>query len=439
MRNRKGADVRLVLLLTAAQLAYVLLTQRWVVAKATRGLGWDGMQYYLMASGGIGTVGYPYGERIAIPFLARHFLFDDVRINFELINLLCGVGFSLLFYLAVTQLIPDVSRLAVVTVWALAVGTHLSPVPQAAWYPCQTDVASNFLAMACIYAALKRNRAVALCFFIFLSGTLVRENFPMFAVILLIGLDLRRVRGPFEKIARDVLRANRNVITNVAASVAGSAVGYTILIAVAPYNPLVVKRGHLVRFLRHNGCKKTTAAAVMVYGVAVLFFLLWRTQRSAPRSTSARGDQCWLLLPPLVVLVLLGTAAGLDTERYFFWSLPLVALLVAPGVDGLLKHRRYSIWAVGFVFMLVWQRSLLPIEASGMGGCGLGSYLTGRGTFVGHWAQQCSEADARVILIAYAAAAALAVVAGVIGERRARAYGNEFRLLGNEGQDSIQQ
>jgi hypothetical protein len=167
------ADLVLSLLLTLAHLVYVLLVQGQVTVY--NGIGWDGGPYLLMATRGFDTVGWPWGERIAVPFLARHSPFADVILNFEIDNLVFGIGFSLFAYLAVARVSPYLSRLSKITAWCMLSATQLSPIAQSAWYPIQTDAASNCLMMVLIYAVLSRVRSVLFYFVLFFCGTLVRE------------------------------------------------------------------------------------------------------------------------------------------------------------------------------------------------------------------------------------------------------------------------
>jgi hypothetical protein len=70
----------------------------------------------------------------------------------------------------------------------------------------------------------------------------------------------------------------------------------------------------------------------------------------------------------------------------------MVPLLVLQAMDLMLAlykdNRRAALWFC-IVYALFMQRALLPIESSGMAGCGPLDILFGNSTFVGHFAQEC--------------------------------------------------
>jgi hypothetical protein len=119
----------------------------------------------------------------------------------------------------------------------------------------------------------------------------------------------------------------------------------------------------------------------------------------------------------LLALFVVCLGGGTNRERYYFWALPLAAVYVTPYVEALIQRRRYGAWAFAFVFMLVFQRALVPIEASGMGGCDLWSYVSSKATFIGHWTQVCAPADAIRLSLTYVGICVAAFVIVRVGGR----------------------
>jgi hypothetical protein len=409
------SDLALAVFLTAAHLAFVLATQPTITAGF--GFGWDGFYYYLMAEG-TAPPGHHYAERIAVPFLARHFWFSDLRLNFLIVNLIFGVVASVLWYLAVARIVPHASLLTKITAWLLVCATGLSPIPMAAWYPIQTDTGANAFLFALFYALLAGARSPLVYLLIFMGGTLVRENFAAFAVFFSMAVALEPPAKPYHEWLTRSLRSNRAAILMLAGAIAGSALAFVILMYATPYNPLGLKTQLFLKWVGRHSLVSVITGLIAVLGAAWMFYVVYRAApaHAEPVAHPLR-DRRWLLAVGLLALFIVCLGGGTNRERYYFWALPLAAVYVTPYVEALIRRRRYGAWAFAFVFMLVFQRSLVPIEPSGMGGCDLWSYVSGNATFIGHWTQECPPADAIRLSLTYVAVCVAAFLLVRLGER----------------------
>ena len=195
--------------LTLIALANVLLRQDRI--SVAGGAGWDGQDYVTMAETGDARLGGRFhGLRIGLPFLARHFVFSDLLSNFEVINLICGVVFSIAAFKLVASVVERPSLLSIVTGWALLTANHLSPLTLAVWQPVQIDSASNTLSLLLIILVLTQRLTVPIAFAVALGG----RSCGNFAVFLAAMLAIR----PFGR-----------MLGMVAAGLVGSAVGFAMV------------------------------------------------------------------------------------------------------------------------------------------------------------------------------------------------------------------
>jgi hypothetical protein len=272
--------------LTAAYTVNVMLRQGCV------GEGWDGRDYMAVARGTLGDplsseYAYAHSLRIGVPYLARYFPFADLLFNFEVINVLCGIVFSVFAYLAVAAVLERQSLLTTLTAWVLLTANHLA-LPFSVWYPAQTDSANDALVMLLIFIVAARRiaapAAFALaCFLIFMAGALVRESFPAFLAFLL-APTLRRT------------------LVGMGAGALGSAAGFAVIFYVTGLDPLA-RTGQLRVVLEWQHLVPVLAALVMVYGSAALFAMLTRAEGLPPVPIRAPRERGYLELGFLAVLV----------------------------------------------------------------------------------------------------------------------------------------
>jgi hypothetical protein len=379
------------LVLTLLATASVLLRQDRITVQG--GAGWDGADYLTMAETGDARLGGRFhGLRIGVPFLARHFLFDDLLLNFEAINLICGVLFSLAAFALVASVVQRPTLLTIVTGWALLTLNHLSPLTLAVWQPVQIDSASNLLSILLIILILTQRLTVSLAFALALGGTLVRENFAVFLVFLL------------------AVRPFGRMLATVVAGGLGSAAGLAMIGYAVGGNPLFGKGGLFLEMVQVGRFVPEVTALVFTYGSALLFLVLTRASQLQPvprRDPRAQGLLDLGFMAPFTLALAWG--AGGNAERYLFWAYPILVMGVVPHIEALIRARRFVVWSFGVLFLLIFQHTFVPIGPSGTAGCDLVSAVLGRGTFVGHWTMLCSADEAFNVLVFYAAVCATGI------------------------------
>lgn len=377
-------------ILGGALLAWTVLRQPPI--EAFDGRGWDGRFLLAMAEGPLRIPVPPHQARIGVPLLARALPFDDLLTSFRVLSLGCALLAAIGTWTLLRRLYTPPLRAATAMIgWLLIVATPLSPIPESAWYPAQTDALSNLLILVVLALALQPRPGIGsgvACAAVFLLGTLTRENFPMFALLLFARFEIST--------DRDVLfgRSNARWILLAATALGSSLVGLVAVQLAVGVAPLSGKAGMYLTLLGDRSVPGMLASGVNVYGPAAFFWLAWRALPSEKRALTAPdaalGVSTRTLALGFTALVAIAAGGGGNTERFLYWGLPLAVLWLAPRVDAVVRHRPIAL-ALPSLGALVLGRSFRLIEPSGIDGCTLGTILSGRAAWTGHWVQICTD------------------------------------------------
>ena len=300
---------------------------------------WDSDEYFLMAeqlvTGEPITAAAPYAFRKLTPWLVARCCGSDIQNGFLLLNLAAGAALAVLLVIWLRRFVASAGvRLLVVSAFVLQ--WH-GPVRFAFYYPAYVDPLFQVFVLAALIAGERvfaRASWIAGTSYVALvaAGTFARETMLIVPACALLGAVARRrdgasVRWPVLALAAGVMamlasRLNTNprggyrFIDAIALHLTNKPVESLLLVWFIAFGPLI---------------------AVAVYDWrATVAFLRQRLDLAA--------------LP--VVCVVLAYIGGHDTERYLFWSMPVIYLLIARSVE---RHRALLLAPAITVVLLVAQ------------------------------------------------------------------------------------
>jgi hypothetical protein len=407
------------------------------------GRGWDGAFYYAMAESDLPSadklVPQRYKARVLVPALARVLSRssdssdpwdprdataspggggDRLLGGFRVLNLAAGLLAAVLCWVFLARLHDGrLSLVALGVCWLLIVATPVSPIPESAWYPTQTDAVSNLFLLMALYLALCRRRATTplACAVVFALGTLTRENFPLFLILF-------ALRFEFGMTSERLLGArNRDLLLRGVGAALGSALAFLLLDLLVGVNPLGGRAEVAIAQIASLELSTVLAALINVDGALLLLLLAVRAGAGAGIGRDADrlgiGGANLALVMGVLVAVSFGWS---NTERFLYWSLPIAVVFFATEIDAAVRSGFSGRLAVGLAtaFAIVLNRSFVPIEASGVASCSLTSIVDGSSVWLGHWVQICPPRAELDLVLAYAVACA--VVAGIAFASRLR-------------------
>lgn len=412
------------LCLILAYLNLMLVLQQ--ITTINIGQGWDGSRYYQMAArADIDGIYYAFKLRYGLPWLAGVFPTGDIFLNFKLINLVCALLYAAVCYVLLQRCSANMHPAVPVIGWCLLCMSNLAPIPSLLWYPIQTDVVCSLFALLFLFMVITGRLSLLAIALLFFVGTTVRENFPVF---LLYGL--LRVRLSYDtnkNISNNLMslvEKNYAILivlgTGFLASMAGL---YSVFLYVGdiPLGNRLWDFNYIVNNYINNPVR---LLIVIINSVSALLLLVlagaW-LHRPVKYSAHIFGAPFAKLI--VVLLSFVAVTGGTNPERYWYWSMPFLVLCILPVINSLIHHKRYLLLAICLLWALFIQRALVPIDVAGIfKDCGFWAILTGHSNWIGHWADQCSPAAQKnLVLLAIATAAfvlLLAVQAHLCGSRK---------------------
>ena len=272
----------------------------------------------------------PYVYRLATPWLVGRFWPANIVTGFRTINLAAAAATTLLLLVWLRRFVAE--RWARLVVVALFIVEWHGPARFISYYPVYVDpLIYPFLIGGLILietirtsdGAVRRRRLWALTVLCVL-GTLCREVMAVIPIALLfaiypIGRSAPQRAGPRRFDSRLLMPLIATVATLVA----------TRLLTQPRLLPPMI--GTVVFFLRHKPVYTWVLAWFITFGPVLMLPLYdWR------RTCRALAGQQHLAAY-LVSFAILAYIGGHDTERYLFWTMPVVYLLIA---QALVAHGR---------------------------------------------------------------------------------------------------
>lgn len=310
-------EIPLTLAITAGSAAWAFYTQVFQVFRL-----WDSDEYFLMAqqfaAGDTVTAAGPYAYRVLTPWLVATCCAGDIQRGFLLVNLLSGFALSILL---IYWLRHFVARPGVRVLMAalLALQWH-APIRFVFYYPAYVDplfqvfmvaaliVAERLLRQPSIGAGVAYTLLVAV-------GTLARETMLIVPACGLIAAVQHRRQVPGRHAGWPALGLAAGVAAYLGTrSLVDPRGGYRFLEAIA----LHAFNKPLFSLLLAPFITFGPMIAVIAYD--------WR-------ATLAFLKQRLDLAAMLVLGLALAYVGGHDTERYFFWVMPVVYLLIAQSIE----------------------------------------------------------------------------------------------------------
>jgi hypothetical protein len=299
---------------------------------------WDADEYFLMAqqfaAGDQVTSAAPYAYRVLTPWLVATCCGGDIQRGFLVVNLLCGIALSILLIYWLRRFVSH-AGIRVLMAAACALQWH-APIRFVFYYPAYVDPLFQVFMVASLIAAERlisqptTSAGVAYMLFV-AAGTLARETMLIVPASALIGLAISR--GPAA-----ALRARWAALAmaaGVAAFIGARAMvdprgGYRFLDAITLH-------------LANKPVESLLLVSFIAFGPIIAVVLYdWRATWAFVRQ---RAD-----LAALPVLCIgLAYVGGHDTERYFFWAMPVVYLLIAQSMER--QYRVVSSAAVATVLI----------------------------------------------------------------------------------------
>lgn len=383
-------DVLVGCLPSGLYLLYFLLIQPLITVN--HGQGWDGRDYFMLASGNFTDPVYPLAQRIGMPLLAAHGPTSDLLSNFRIWNALLAFLHGVVTWL----LIASVERRRLpwlrIAAWVMICASQSAPIPGAVWSPVQNDIAVALFSQLLLLLVLIGRCYGWLLFTLFFFGTLCRENFAQYAIFFIFRWDLvwDHTRSLLGNIVR-FIKVNQQEGLRL---LVPAALGY--ILATLLVNQLIEQSMTIAERYRFyvDGVQwhHMTDIALSIIGVLSPSLFIYYIHRISGLKWSTPllpAQPIWIIL---AVFFVIGIGGGTNTERYWYWMVPFLVLQSMDLIMALYRdNRRAALWFC-IVYTLFMQRTLLPIEPSGMAGCTPADIYFGSSTFVGHFAQECEPA-----------------------------------------------
>jgi hypothetical protein len=314
-------EMPLALAIAAAAAAWAYYVQVFQVFRY-----WDSDEYYQMAqqlaAGEQVTAAAPYAYRLLMPWLVATCCGGDIQRGFLIVNLACGLALTVLLIYWLRHFIAR-PGVRVLMAAAFALQWH-APLRFVFYYPAYVDPLFQVFMVAALIAAERMIgnpslAAGAAYTLLVAAGTLARETMLIVPASALVGFAISRGPAAALRARWAAVAMIAGVIVFIAArAVVAPRGGYRFFDAVAlhlankPIDSLL-----LVSFISFG-----PMVAVVAYD--------WRATWAFVKE---RAD---LAVLPLVC-VALAYVGGHDTERYFFWAMPVVYLLIAQSIE---RHYR---------------------------------------------------------------------------------------------------
>lgn len=343
-------EIPVTLAIAAASAAWAYYVQVFQVFRY-----WDSDEYFLMAqqlaAGDQITTAAPYAYRVLTPWLVATCCANDIQSGFLIVNLLCGIALSVLLIYWLRHFISQ-PGLRVLMAAACALQWH-APIRFVFYYPAYVDPLFQVFMVAALIAAERLINgssigAGAAYTLLVAIGTLARETMLILPASALIGFVISR--GPAA--AARARWAAVALAAGAAAFIGARAMvdprgGYRFLDAIALH-------------LANKPVESLLLVSFIAFGpmIAVVFYD-WRATLTFLRQ---RADLA--MLP--VLCIGLAYVGGHDTERYFFWAMPVVYLLIAQSMQR--QYRVVASVAVATVLVagqLVAQRVFWAVPDPG--------------------------------------------------------------------------
>lgn len=409
-------ELPFVLGLAALTAAWASVTQTFQVFRY-----WDADEYFLMAeqlaAGETITAAAPYAYRLLTPAIVAQCCAADIQRGFLLVNLASGMALAVLLTWWLRRFVASPAiRVAVVS---MSVLQWHAPIRLAFYYPVYVDP----LFQVCVVAALlagerwlaQPSTARGLAYVALVAvGTLARETMLVVPACALFAALWRRDGSGWRAAWPAAALAAGVAAFAVAGALTNPRGGYGFADAVALH-------------LANKPIESILLVWFIAFGPIVAVVLYdWRATLAFLRR---RVDLA--LLP--VLCVGLAYVGGHDTERYLFWSMPVVYLLIAQSME---RHialiASTAVAATLVVGQVLSERVLWPVPDPGRAVTALGEetgwparlYAIANRVFViddFHWNLWSNFGSRPFHLVQLAFYGALAALVIVLMRRRAAA------------------
>jgi hypothetical protein len=352
--SRARTDLRIDLLGAAAVFLFIVLvtaaTQPLIAVSGGR--GWDGASYYSVAQqlldGKRPVEEGPFVYRLGTPFLAGLVSPNDLLSGFVLVNAAANAVTAMLFFLWLRIFLRD--RWIRLALFASFLAMWHGPIRFFHFYPVSAEhltYAVNMLGLLGAHALRERVSLplVAGLALLAVIGAAIRET----ALIAFAALPL--ATGPI-RFGRGLPRFNPLLLIPLAA-------GVVALVGVHAVATQVNDHGFL-RAITVWLTQKSPFVYVLgwcsAYGpLLILPVITWRTSL-----TFLWSHQAFAAF--LLACAALGWIGGQDTERYVFWSAPIVYVLIGRAIPELLSRLSRPVMAALAAAQALAERLFVPIS-----------------------------------------------------------------------------
>ena len=134
------------------------------------------------------------------------------------------------------------------------------------------------------------------------------------------------------------------------------------------------------------------------------------------------------------IIIIVSLGGGTNTERFLYWGTPILVI----SIIGRIQEVVDSGWGgkvvviVATMLSFVLNRTFVPILAAGIGSCEVLTLAFSPSTFVGHWAQVCSPADALNLIVAYVIVATILAIVSLI----LRSFLSDYTMVVDNSENS---
>ena len=310
-------EVPITLAIAAASAAWAYYIQVFQVFRY-----WDSDEYFLMAqqlaAGDQITAAAPYAYRVLTPWLVATCCAGDIQQGFLLVNLLCGVALSVLLIYWLRQFVSH-PGIRVLMAAACALQWH-APLRFVFYYPAYVDPLFQVFALAALIAAERSINAssigAGLAYMVLVAvGTLARETMLIVPASAFIAFVINRGPAAAARARWAAFALVAGAIAFIGArALADPRGGYRFLDAIALH-------------LTNKPAESLLLVSFISFGPMIAVVLYdWRATGTFLKQ---RADLA--VLP--VLCIGLAYVGGHDTERYFFWAMPVIYLLIAQSLE----------------------------------------------------------------------------------------------------------
>lgn len=304
------------------------------------GKGMDGVDYYKISEDIVKSetpeARAPFVYRVGTPYLVSMIFPDDLLFGFKLINIIASslIAFALLFFL---NLYFRVSYLNLIPVSLYALSWH-APLRMSWYYPVHVDPLA-ILILILLLILLKRLihsfSFLSLILFTLLSvlGVLLREIniIPAFVLILYHTEFKFKDKLPFFSISFKNLKFK--YLLPFALAIFTILVLHFLVKSTVSYSFLAVAVTWIYKksifILLHS----------LFYSFGPILFLILVNFKNCYKYIGENKELGLIL----VIIFVLGAAGGSDTERIFYWAMPVVYLIFLVSIERIsIKNYKYT-------------------------------------------------------------------------------------------------